>query len=50
MDEREKRGGGIREDKKRKEKRWWRRRRRRGRFDPAVRSGREEMIIGHIGN
>lgn len=43
----EEREGRIREDKKRKEKR---RRRRRRRFDPAVRSGREEMIIGHIGN
>lgn len=42
----EEREGRIREDKKRKEKR----RRRRRRFDPAVRSGREEMIIGHIGN
>lgn len=40
----EEREGRIREDKKRKEKR------RRRRFDPAVRSGREEMIIGHIGN
>ena len=40
----EEREGRIREDKKRKEKR------RRRRYDPAVRSGREEMIIGHIGN